>query len=103
MQHVLVHIDHGQNLGPIGAWGYIDGRLTHFYPESLDVGIPARARQYMLGRDPATTSVPTWFDLLMAHTDRRQDEFQAIEVNDDVTLPSIVAEFRRHWSSQRTM
>lgn len=96
MQHVLVHIDHG--LGPIGAWGYLDGALTHFYPESLDVSIPARARQYMAGRDLDCT-IPEWFGYLTDHARTALDEFEAIEVNDGVSLPAIVAEFRRAWSA----
>ncbi len=48
------------------------------------------------------TSIPAWFEELATYVTPGLDEFQAIEVNDDVTLPGIVAEFRRHWSSQHT-
>ncbi len=100
MQHVLVHIDLDAGLGPIGAWGYLDGHLTHFYPESLDVRISARARDYMAIRDEGTT-VPEWFEHI-ADNAGGADEFEAIEVNDGVSLPAIVAEFRRHWNTDRT-
>ncbi len=98
MRHVLVHIDLDSGLGPIGAWGYHDGRLTHFYPESLSAAIPARARQYMAARG-ADTSVPQWFDLLEESANTALDEFEAIEVDDGMTLPAVLAEFRRSWAA----
>ncbi len=102
MQHVLVHIDHSCGLGPIGAWSFYDGRLTHFYPESLDPAIPARARDYMAGRDPSTATVDDWFGYLNDNIEPPLDEFHAIEANDGVSLPAIVAEFRRYWVNDRT-
>lgn len=95
MQHVLVHIDQG--LGPIGAWSYTqDHKLTHFYPESLDVGISGRARLSMAQRDPAI-SIPRWMDILSDTEPTMLDEYQTIEVDDHMPLTQILAEFRRLW------
>lgn len=102
MQHVLVHIDHEQGLGPIGAWAFRDGHLTHFYPESLDPSISARARDYMAGRDPDTATVSQWFGHLNDNKGSALDEFHAIEAHDELALPAIVAEFRRYWVNDRT-
>jgi hypothetical protein len=96
MQHVLVHIDKG--LGPIGAWSYNDGALVHFYPESLDVQIPARARQAMADRD-LTISVPDWFAFITGHYTNALDEFETIAIDKPLSLPTILAEFRRTWSA----
>ena len=93
MQHVMVHIDPG--LGPIGAWGYLDGDLTHFYPESLELSIPARGRTAMAARGDHLT-VPEWFLILSGHP-TAQDDFKTVEVNDGVSLPAVVAEFRKGW------
>ena len=97
MQHVLIHID--QELGPIGAWGYLHGKLVQFYPESLAVEISARAREIMASRDP-DTPVPEWFDLLASNDPTLLDEYKTLEVNDGVSLPAVVAEFRRTWKGE---
>lgn len=95
MQHVLVHIDPG--LGPIGAWSYTsNGRLTHFYPESLDVSISGRARLLMAQRDD-DISVPDWMDFIADSDATLLDEFQTFDVNDGISLSLILAEFRRSW------
>jgi hypothetical protein len=97
MQHVLVHIDQG--LGPIGAWSYsTDGRLRHFYPESLDVGISGRARLLMAQRDQ-DISVPDWMDFLAGIDPTMLDEYQALEVDDGIALATVVAEARRAWAA----
>lgn len=93
MQTVLVHIDSG--LGPIGAWGFLGGTLKHFYPESLDVEISARARSAMAARGN-DVPVPEWFHQLASRTPHL-DDYEAIELNDGVSLPAVVAEFRRAW------
>jgi len=97
VQHVLVHIDQG--LGPIGAWSYKNGKLTHFYPESLDVSIPGRARLLMAQRDD-DISVPEWMDFIADSTANLMDEYQAFEINETVPLSTILTEFRRTWSRQ---
>lgn len=94
MQHVLVHIDQG--LGPIGAWGYKDGHLTHFYPESLDVAISGRARLLMAHRT-LDISVPEWMDFIAESDPTLLDEYQTLEVPDDYQLSAILAEARRSW------
>lgn len=96
MQHVLVHIDKG--LGPVGAWSYQDGQLQHFYPESLDTFISARARQVMAERDPGI-SVAEWFAYIAEHYDNLADEFETVDLDLPLALPTIVAEFRRTWSA----
>jgi 3-hydroxy-3-methylglutaryl CoA synthase len=96
MQHVLVHIDQG--LGPIGAWSYGSGALTHFYPESLEPAISARARELMATRDN-DMPVAEWMDLIAGSEPTLLDEFQAFEIHDGVSLPAILAEFRRSWTS----
>lgn len=96
MQHVLVHIDQG--LGPIGAWSYKNGNLRHFYPESLDVGISARARELMAQRD-TDVSVQDWMDLIADTDPTMLDEFETFEVDDNLSLPSILAEYRRSWTT----
>jgi hypothetical protein len=98
MQHVLVHIDQG--LGPIGAWGYTDrGKLTHFYPESLDVAISGRARLLMAQRHD-DVSIPEWMDFLAEAEPTMLDEFQTFSVvNEQQSLSLILAEFRRTWVS----
>lgn len=96
MQHVLVHIDKG--LGPIGAWSYLDGALKHFYPESLDVSISARARQVMAERHPAI-GVADWFGYIAEHYENVADEFETIDLELPLSLPSILAEFRRSWAA----
>jgi hypothetical protein len=94
MQHVLVHIDH--DLGPIGAWSYKKGRLTHFYPQSLDVAISGRARLLMAQRAP-DVNVCEWMDFL-AHSDPNMlDEFQTLDIPDSVTLTAVLADVRRSW------
>lgn len=95
--HVLVHIDIDQGLGPIGAWGF-DGRLTHFYPESLDTAISARARELMAQRD-ADVTVPEWMDLIAEADPNPLDQFEHLEVNDTDPLPLVLAEYRRIWNS----
>ncbi len=94
-QHVLVHID--QELGPIGAWGYLNGHLTQFYPESLDVSIPARARELMAGR--RDIPIPDYFALLAGCDPTLLDEYRHTKTADGVSLPAIVAEFRRAWKA----
>lgn len=97
MQHVLVHIDQG--LGPIGAWSYTkDGKLTHFYPESLDVAISGRARLLMAQRHH-DISVPDWMDFLADNGPTMLDDFQTLTVHNDITLNLILSEFRRTWVS----
>lgn len=97
MQHVLVHIDQG--LGPIGAWSYAeDGRLTHFYPESLDRSISGRARLLMAQRDD-DISVPQWMDFIADSDATLLDNYQTIEVHDGIALSLILTEFRRTWVS----
>jgi hypothetical protein len=95
--HVLVHIDRG--LGPIGAWGYHHGHLKHFYPESLDVGISARARDLM-SRRTTDIPVPDWMDFL-ADSDSHNmlDQYATVIVNDTDTLPKVLAEYRRLWNA----
>lgn len=95
--HVLVHIDIEQGLGPIGAWGF-DGRLRHFYPESLDTAISARARNLMAQRD-ADVSVPDWMDLIADSDPTALDQFEYLEVSDSEPLPLILAEYRRIWNT----
>lgn len=94
MQHVLVHIDQG--LGPVGAWGYTnDGRLSHFYPESLDTAISGRARLVMAQR--GDVSIPDWMDLIADTDPTFLDEYKTCQVADGVPLSAVVAEFRRTW------
>jgi len=96
MQYVLVHID--QSLGPIGAWSYSDaGVLSHFYPESLDVAISARARELMASRD-IDMPVAEWMDLIAATEPTMLDQFQTVEVNDGIALSIVLAQFRRAWA-----
>ena len=97
MQHVLVHID--CDLGPIGAWGYTDGDLTHFYPESLDPAISARARTAMAARGN-DTPVDAWFHTLSRRTPYL-DDYEVVEVSNVITLPAVVAEFRKVWKQPR--
>lgn len=97
MQHVLVHIDTG--LGPIGAWSYQDGSLIHFYPDSLDVSISARAREAMANRE-LSISVPDWFAFICGHYCNNLDDFETIEVDNPLSLPTILADFRREWNAQ---
>lgn len=89
----MVHID--PSLGPIGAWGFDQDRLTHFYPESLDVSISARARLAMASRGEHLT-VPEWF-LILSGNPTAFDGFETVEVHDGISLPAVVAEFRRQW------
>jgi hypothetical protein len=96
VQHVLVHIDAG--LGPIGAWSYEDGALLHFYPESLDPSISARAREVMAMRD-LDVSVPEWFGFLAGQDPTLLDEYQVLQSEADVTLPYLLADFRRQWNA----
>jgi hypothetical protein len=97
MQHVLVHIEAG--LGPIGAWSYTqDGKLVHFYPESLDIAISGRARLLMAQRHH-DVSVPDWMDFIADNTGSLLDEYQTLIVHDDLSLNLILAEFRRTWVS----
>lgn len=98
MQHVLVHVDLDSGLGPIGAWGYHEGRLTHFYPESLDPSISARARDYMAARG-ADVPVPEWFGHLDESAKTALDEFEAIEVDSEMKLHAVLAVFRRTWAA----
>jgi hypothetical protein len=95
--HVLVHIELDQGLGPIGAWGYNSGRLRHFYPESLDTCIPARARELMAQRT-LDVSVPDWMDLIVDAVSSPLDQFATVVVNDTDALPGVLAEFRRIWN-----
>lgn len=94
MQHVLVHID--QALGPIGAWTYRRGALRHFYPESLDPDISARARDLMARRDN-DIGVSEWMDFIADCDPTLLDAFQTFDVDDDYILPAILSEFRRAW------
>ena len=96
--HVLVHVDQG--LGPIGAWGY-NGKLRHFYPESLDTAISARARELMASR-ATNISVTDWMDLMADADPTLIDEYHAFETSDDAALPGVLAEFRRSWVSSRS-
>lgn len=95
MQHVLVHVD--QSLGPIGAWSFNGIGLLHFYPDSLDVAISARARALMASRD-LDVSVPDWMDLIADTDPTMLDEFHSFDIRDDASLPAILSEFRRTWS-----
>jgi hypothetical protein len=95
--HVLVHIDLDQGLGPIGAWGF-NGQLKHFYPESLDPAISARARELMAQRTP-DISVPDWMDLIADSDPNPLDSFHTGDVNDGDSLPVVLAEYRRIWNS----
>src|ERR1700759_4503880 len=97
MQHVQVHIDTG--LGPIGPWSYNEGAPVHFYPDSLDVSIPARAREAMASRDPSI-SVPDWFAIMCGHHCNQLDDFETIAVDKPLSLPAILADFRREWNAQ---
>ncbi len=94
MQHVLVHID--QSLGPIGAWSNSQDGLRHFYPESLDPAISARAREIMAQRPPDIT-VEDWMDLIADSDPTLLDEYQTLKVQDHIALNVILAEFRRTW------
>lgn len=94
--HVLVHIDLDQGLGPIGAWGISPNGLRHFYPESLDVTIPARARELMAQRDP-DVSVEEWMDLIADADPTPLDTWALIDVKDCDPLPVVLAEYRRTW------
>lgn len=96
MQHVLVHIDLDQGLGPIGAWGYNGRNLRHFYPESLDAAIAARARELMAQRTPDVT-VADWMDLIADADPNPLDSYEAFDVDDELSLPTILAEYRRTW------
>jgi hypothetical protein len=93
-QHVLIHIDQG--LGPVGAWGYLDGQLTQFYPESLEPFISSRARELMAARRDIT--VPEYFALLAACDPTLLDDFHTLETSDGVSLPAALAEFRKAWN-----
>jgi hypothetical protein len=95
MQHVLVHID--QSLGPIGAWSYNNtGRLIHFYPESLDPGISGRARLLMAQR-PDDVTTPDWMDFIADNDPTLLDEYETVQVADDITLNVVLADCRRNW------
>lgn len=97
MQHVLVHIDQG--LGPIGAWSFdAKGALTHYYPESLDTAISSRARLLMAQRSE-DISTPEWMDLISDSEPTMLDEYEAIEVDDGVTLNAVLADYRRTWTA----
>lgn len=96
MQQVLVHIDAG--LGPIGAWSFNEGHLKHFYPESLDTSISARAREAMAGRT-IDTSVPEWFAFLAEQDPTMLDAYEAFTLDQPVELPKILAEYRRQWNA----
>lgn len=92
----MVHID--RSLGPIGAWGYTDDGLTHFYPESLDVEISARGRDDMSARN-LELSVPEWFCLL-ASREPTLDEYVAFQIDGEepISLITVLAEYRRQWN-----
>lgn len=96
MQQVLVHIDQG--LGPIGAWGYHDGNLAHFYPDSLDTSISARAREAMALRD-LDIPVPDWFAFLAGQEPTMLDDYASFEIDEPVALAKILSEYRRQWSA----
>jgi hypothetical protein len=97
MQHVLVHTD--ASLGPIGAWSYQPEtqRLTHFYPESLDLHISGRARQLMAER-PDETTPSLWF-AYMVERSTTLDAFALVVVGDEVDLVDVVSEYRRVWNT----
>jgi hypothetical protein len=95
--HVLVHIDLDQGLGPIGAWGYRNGKLRHFYPESLDIHIPARARDLMAQRTLDVT-VPDWMEFIADAVPKGADQYATVIVNDTDSLPKVLAEYRRIWN-----
>lgn len=97
MQQVLVHVDLDYGLGPVGAWTYRQGALRHFYPESLDPQISARARDLMAQRR-LDISVPEWMGLIADQDPNPMDHFQTFEVNDDLPLPAILSEFRKSWN-----
>lgn len=97
MQHVLVHVDLDHGLGPIGAWSF-NGKLRHFYPESLDVAISSRAREVMAQRAHDIT-VPEWMDLMADGDPSPLDEYHAFDITEEASLPTILAEFRRRWST----
>lgn len=99
MQHVLVHTD--GDLGPIGAWSYSDdhGNLRQFYPQSLDLAISGRARQFIAAR-PADRGVPEWFlEMASISTESLCDTFEVVHVADDIALVDIVSEYRRRWNA----
>ncbi len=96
MQHILVHIELDMGLGPIGAWGYSNGNLVHFYPDSLDTAISARAREAMAIRD-LDMAVPDWFRFLATSHPNALDDFQTLEDHHQTSLPVILNDFRRHW------
>lgn len=99
MQHVLVHID--GDLGPIGAWSWSDdhGQLRQFYPQSLDLSISGRARQFIAAR-PLERSVPDWFlELAAASNASLCDTFEVVHVADDIALVDVVSEYRRAWNA----
>jgi hypothetical protein len=99
--HVLVHIDLDQGLGPIGAWGYSKYGLRHFYPESLDVEISARARNLMAQRDN-DTPVTEWMDLIADADPTPLDSWRVIEADDNDPLPIVLSDFRRTWMASTT-
>lgn len=94
MQSVMVHID--SDLGPIGAWSFHHGGLTHFYPESLDLAISGRARQLMAGR--RGEAVPDWF-LYMSTVEADTDVFHTLDVADGTSLVDVITEYRRVWNT----
>lgn len=96
--HVLIQIDLDQGLGPIGVWGFNAGRLKHFYPESLDASISARARELMAQRS-LDISVPEWMDLIADTDPNPLDSFETVIVNDSDPLPLVLAEYRRLWNA----
>jgi hypothetical protein len=58
-----------------------DGALKHFYPESLEPAISARARELMATRDN-DVPVAEWMDLIAGSEPTLLDEFQAFEIHD---------------------
>ncbi len=94
MQNVMVHID--SDLGPIGAWSFHHGELTHFYAESLDLAISGRARQLMAGRREHT--VPDWF-LYISASQVDGDVFHTLDVADGTSLIEVISEYRRVWNT----
>lgn len=97
MQNVLIHIDH--DLGPIGIWAFHHNpsRLTHFYPESLDLTISGRARQLMAER-PLLTDTPDWFTYLST-LHPGLDTYETVDVADELAMIDVLTEYRRVWNT----
>lgn len=96
--HVLVHIDLDYGLGPIGAWGYDGIRLRHFYPESLDPAISARARDLMAQRSN-DIPVDEWMALIAESDPSPLDSYEIVTADGAESLPAVLAQYRHAWSA----